>query len=130
MKAEGADQVLVRWVEVRFSHAGFHYWPRATVRRAYLLAEHRHLFIVTVRVFVKGDDREVEFHDLLELAEAAWPGTGENREQLGTMSCEQIAEHIARSVAKAYRDREVTVMVSEDGECTGGVSLGFRERQF
>jgi len=95
---------------VKFQRVGFHRWKDAPDRRAYLRDLHRHIFQVRVAMDILHNDREVEFHDLLEMAEGAFY-TGD-----GTWSCEMMAEHLAGALAREYH-RRVTVEVSEDGEC-------------
>lgn len=95
---------------VRFQVPGFHCWPEPTPERAYLGQRHRHLFHVEVRIKVAHDDREVEFHDLLDFAREALPGG-----ELGAQSCEMLARALGAKVAARYR-RAVEVSVSEDGE--------------
>ncbi len=102
-----------REIRVRFRQAGFHYWPLPTPHRDYLGQPHRHVFHVEAMLPVEHDDREVEFHDLLEVAQGGWPGDGEN---LGPLSCEQIAACVARNIRLAYPHRPITVAVFEDGE--------------
>lgn len=102
-------------IRVRFTEAGMHYWPGAPDGRAYLRSRHRHLFVVTVETEVYHDEREVEFHDLLEEArqkfhiEDHW-------------SCERMARELARKLVSRYT-RPVAVTVSEDGECEAEVTV-------
>lgn len=103
---------------VRFTQPGFHYWPEPTKGREYLGRRHRHLFHVEVRLNVSHDDREVEFHDLLDFARHAFPGG-----ELGGQSCEMLARSLATEIAHRYQ-RAVEVSVSEDGE-VGALVLSF-----
>jgi hypothetical protein len=98
------------WVTHRF--AGYHQWPDAPVERAYLRNRHRHLFHVKVTVSVAHDNRDVEFHDLLDSVAAACDFL---EQPLG--SCEMIAAALAKNVQAAWPGRRVSVEVSEDGEC-------------
>lgn len=102
---------------VRFQSAGIHHWPAATGARAYLAVPHRHQFHVEVAVPVSHDDREVEFHDLLDFCRSEFP-TGD----LGAQSCEMLARQLGEAVLRRYH-RPVTVTVSEDGECGSVVDL-------
>lgn len=106
------------WVTHRF--VGFHAWPDAPPRRLYLASLHRHVFHVKTKVHVMHDDREVEFHDLLDRSLAAAETLGEpmppDARNLGPMSCEMIARNIAAAVSISYPGRTVVVEVSEDGE--------------
>jgi len=101
---------------VRFTQPGFHHWPEPTGDRAYLGERHRHLFHVDVRMQVEHDDREVEFHNLLDLARSLFPGG-----ELGGQSCEMMARSLGEKIARRY-GRAVQVTVSEDGE-VGAVVL-------
>lgn len=102
---------------VRFAVPGFHCWPEAPHWRPYLAQPHRHLFQVVVRTQVTHDDREVEFHDLLDQARADFPGG-----DLGRQSCEDMARALATKMAAHYR-RPFEVSVSEDGEVGAVVSV-------
>lgn len=95
---------------VRFQVPGFHHWPEPTRERAYLGQRHRHLFHVEVRMEVGHDDREVEFHDLLDYARRCFPGG-----ELGGQSCEMMARELGKEIARRF-GRAVEVTVSEDGE--------------
>jgi len=112
--------VTRRTAVVRFTVPGFHRWPEAPIGRAYLADSHRHLFHVQVEVDVAHADREVEFHDLLDVARAALPPG-----DFGRASCEQLAERIGAKVTAAFQ-RDAAVEVWEDGEvgaritCTEG----------
>lgn len=103
------------WVWASFDFIGLHHWPQAPHRRLYLRASHRHLFKVRASVSAAHDDREVECHDLLEVARAGVPdraGSGE-----WTLSCEQLATAIATALRSTFgAARRIKVSVSEDGE--------------
>ena len=101
---------------VRFTQPGFHCWPEPTEGRTYLGQRHRHLFHVEVCLKVNHDDREVEFHDLLDFARDAFPGG-----EMGGQSCEMMARLLGEKIARRYR-RAIQVTVSEDGE-VGAVVL-------
>lgn len=106
-------------VWTRLALPGFHRWPGATGRRAYLADRHRHLFHLEVEVAVGHDDRDVEFHDLQDLVRDWW---GDGPRELGAHSCEQIA----RDLAAHLTGQGITVTrvtVSEDAE--SGATLRF-----
>lgn len=109
-------------IVVRFTFEGFHAWPAAPERRAYLRDRHRHLFHVAVGLGTDGD-REVEFHDLLEFCRSHAPGP-----ELGARSCEAIAEGLLHDVAGEWPGRCVRVAVFEDGEA-GAVITNGRKRE-
>lgn len=110
------------WVTHRF--AGFHCWDGAPASRAYLGARHRHVFHVRVEVPVSHDDRDVEYHDLLSAVRTVCSNLGPPTDdraavELGGRSCEMIAREIASSVKGLFATqlRQISVDVSEDGEC-------------
>ncbi len=95
---------------VKFQVQGFHSWPAAPKHRDYLASSHRHLFCVEVRCDVSHDDREVEFHDLLDFAKASFPA-GDR----GAASCEMMARQLGDVLSTRF-NRSFEVTVSEDGE--------------
>lgn len=99
---------------VRFRIPGFHRWPDAPPPRAYLRARHRHLFHVELELELFGDDRDVEFHDLLDVARTAW---GPRDQDHGSASCEMLAQRLGDLIADQYPGRTNIVCVFEDGEC-------------
>lgn len=110
---------------VRFTFAGFHRWAGASGARAYLADRHRHLFRVEVRVQVAHDDREVEFHDLLDRSRAIFADDLGTNGNFGSQSCEMLGRELGARLAKHYR-RPVIVIVSEDGECGAQVEVAPR----
>lgn len=106
---------MTRSVEVwaTWTYHGFHQWPDATGERAYLAHRHRHLFYGTASVAVAHDDREVEFHDLQAVCEAATRQFTE----AGASSCEMMAAAVIDAISAEWPGRNVSVTISEDGEC-------------
>lgn len=101
-----------RDVWARWTFHGWHSWPEAgSIGRDYLASRHRHLFHVRVQLSVEHNDREVEFHDLLEHCMEATPSG-----DLGRSSCEDIAERIAAHVAERWPGRRLVITVAEDDE--------------
>ena len=96
---------------VRFTREGWHRWPGATPERMYLASSHRHLFFVEVEIEVKHDDREIEFHDLLDFCKAQFP-TGD----FGAASCEMLGAELGRTIQYRWPCRALTVGVFEDNE--------------
>lgn len=119
-------------VTVRTTFVAIHCWPQAaSINNSFLRNKHRHKFYVEVKVEVKGSDREIEFFDLLNAVnKAIGPWGGEtNHSYMGdleALSCEDVAEYIARDLDTEYppckgKVREVSVF--EDNE--NGVTLEF-----
>lgn len=96
---------------IRFTFAGFHRWEGAPAHRSYLATRHRHLFGVEVKCLVNNDDREIEFHDLLDESKAFF-----TEPERGNQSCEMMARALGEFLAKRHQ-RSFSVIVSEDGEC-------------
>lgn len=105
-------------VIVRFTREGWHYWADAPSERAYLGFSHRHLFHVEVSVAVTGDNREIEFHDLLDFCKANFP-----EGDYGGQSCEMLARGLGEQITLQFPKRSVTVAVFEDGEVGARVTL-------
>jgi len=103
---------LEMFAKVTFRAEGWHCWPNAPAPREYLRAEHRHLFYVEVIMHVHHSEREVEYHNLLDLAKKYFPGG-----RMGSLSCENMACAIAEQVKQQFPGRKIEVSVSEDGEC-------------
>jgi len=102
---------------VKFAVDGFHYWHDAPEGRKYLSNNHRHLFHVDIRTYVEHDDREIEFHDLLDFAKSQFPGG-----HMGGMSCEMMASKLGVKLAERFK-RTFLVEVSEDGECGASIII-------
>lgn len=94
---------------------GFHRWPSAPDEVKYLRDRHRHEFHVKVTVKVKHDDRDVEFITLRNAVDLMFCGNGSEHE-LGSKSCEMIAEDIISFVEADGNYKIYSVEVSEDGE--------------
>lgn len=107
---------------VNFRMEGFHRWPAAPEHRSYLRHEHRHLFHVQVRLEVDHDDREIEFHDLLDSSRSIFAEL--LRSLTESRSCETLARALASRISSMHC-RPVMVSVSEDGECGAEVRCGF-----
>lgn len=105
---------------VRFTAEGWHNWLGAPEGRRYLSHSHRHLFHIEVSVQVFSDDREIEFHDLLDFCKTHWPGL--MQKDLGGQSCEMLAANLLDTVVCHYPKRFVKVSVFEDGEVGAEVS--------
>lgn len=105
--------MIERFITVKFTAPGWHRWPAAPESRAYLREQHRHLFHVAVSMEVDHNERQVEFHDLLDVVRPAF-GEGD----FGAASCETLASALIERLHGIYgRTRRISVHVSEDDEC-------------
>lgn len=106
-----------REIKVKWTREGWHCWPEADGVRDYLASRHRHLFYYVLTVSVKHNDREIEFHDLLEFARENSVGG-----ELGRRSCEDMAEVVLKAVRDKYPGRAYSCEVWEDNEVGAIVS--------
>jgi hypothetical protein len=104
---------------VTYKFVGFHHWQHATGEREYLASRHRHNFGVRVEMGVTHDDRDVEFHDLIDVCKSYLNDVPENGQ-----SCEHMARHLHRNLVNDYYgvNRHIAVTVDEDGECGATVT--------
>lgn len=119
MARSGARGCMKTKARIRFASPSLHYWANAPENRSYLRQPHRHLFHVRVDIEVRHNEREIEFHDLLDAAKQFWPL---KEDGCVDWSCETMAKELAESLAFNYPGREIEVEVSEDGECGAVVS--------
>lgn len=117
-----------RVIEVRWDFVGYHRWPEAAEvagpQRDYLASRHRHRFECSARVAVDHNDREIEFHDLLDHLHDLF----EHGEDLGRFSCEDIADVIADRIDDRWPNRWRQVSVFEDGEAGATITVDPTER--
>lgn len=104
---------------VRFTFEGFHSWKDASEHRKYLSYRHRHNFHVELRCHVEHDDREIEFHDLIDEGKSYFVNG-----EMNNMSCEMMARKLAEDLSTKYK-RSFTASVSEDGECGATITKDF-----
>jgi len=90
-----------------------HHYPDAPEKVSYLRNIHRHLFKFKVYIEVFSDDRDVEFIMFKEDIEK-WLGYVEQK--LICKSCEMMSDFLYAKIIKKYKDRDVKIEVSEDGE--------------
>ncbi len=104
-------------IVVRYTAPGWHFWPGAPIHRAYLAYKHRHLFYAEVEIEVFDDDREIEFHDVLDFCRTKFDGG-----DLKSLSCEHMARGLLMSLLDQYgTERRITVTIYEDNEVGGRV---------
>lgn len=112
------------YISVRLEKPGFHCWPEAPDRRAYLRQMHRHLFGVRVTIKVAHGERAVEFHDLRDWL-WQWftpaPSQSASVRNWSTWSCERMAHALLLRLRFHYDLDFANVEVSEDGEASGMV---------
>lgn len=119
--------LIKKWIEVRFQKEGVHCYPAAATDPklktgdeydvSFLANPHRHMFHFRVRITVQHDDREIEFIQFKRWLESLYSG---NILELNYKSCEMIATDLLSTITHRYRNREIEIEVSEDGE-NGGI---------
>lgn len=85
------------FVDVCVIVPGYHCWPSAPDRLAFLRNKHHHAFEIRVRKAVSHDDRDVEFFDLATAVEhhfAQYPQDDLGHYDFGTVSCETLAKRL------------------------------------
>ena len=107
-----------RWIWVNFQRAGFHLYPQASSDEnladvSYLGSRHRHLFKFNIQIEIFHNDRELEFHQVLNFCESLFEG----KIDIDYKSVEMLADDIYQQLAAKYPGREMKINVSEDGEC-------------
>lgn len=109
----GATRIFVTW-----RATGFHRWPAASGERDYLAARHRHVFHYRAELDVTHNDRDIEFHDLLDAChDVASEGV-----EWADRSCEAIGRVLLNDIEHRWPGRNPVVTVSEDGECGATVT--------
>lgn len=120
--AENRSRIISRAdrkIWVTFQRAGFHRYPAAGEDPnlsdvSYLAARHRHLFKFRVEIEIFHNDRELEFHQVLNYCESLYK---DNHIEIDYKSVEMLADDLYVQLASRYPDRYMAIEVSEDGEC-------------
>jgi hypothetical protein len=111
---------MTRTLIITFHQEGFHQWKEAPRKRGYLSTPHRHLFHFRCEFRVRSDERELEFHDLLEASQRElWMSYSRLTDyslNLTDESCETIAAKLWNRLV-GNKLPCVAVEVWEDGEC-------------
>lgn len=106
-----------KFIWVTFQKVGYHKYPNAPTEPfdvSYLRDTHRHLFKFRVGISVEHSDRDIEFHQFLNWIESLY---SDSQLKLDYKSCEMISDDLYSAIHNKYPNREVTVEISEDGEC-------------
>lgn len=108
-----------RWIWVTFQKSGFHKYPAAATDPnladvSYLGERHRHLFKFKVQVEIFHNDRELEFHQVLNFCESLYQ---EKHLEIDFKSVEMISDDLYDALSSRYPNRSMKIEVSEDGEC-------------
>lgn len=108
-----------RKIWVTFQRVGFHRYPLAGEDPKlsdvqYLASKHRHLFKFKVEIEIFHNDRELEFHQVLNYCESLF----ETKQiDIDFKSVEMLADDLYIQLTNKYPGRFMAIEVSEDGEC-------------
>ena len=109
---------MVNYIWVTARKEMLHYYPDAPKQVEYLRNPHRHIFHIKFYIEIFSDDREIEFimfkHEVEDLLKD---------EDIKTMSCEMLANHLHVMMDIKYKNRKMKIEVSEDGE--NGASMEY-----
>ena len=125
--------MLIRTIKVKNSFVGYHRYVDAPEDVKFLKDWHRHNFIVTTSISVDHNNRDIEFFELQQIVEKFVKDTYSSDKTKDTAgyvrgitieSCEQLAEDVCRYLSDLFESkRDISVEVSEDGECSWVVEL-------
>lgn len=118
-RIENIKNQAKRWIWVTFQKAGFHFYPQASTDPllsdvSYLGNRHRHLFKFSVQIEIFHNDRELEFHQVLNYCESLYSSGSLD---VNHKSVEMISDDLYDQLAAKYPGRDMKITVSEDGEC-------------
>ena len=118
-----------RQIWVTFQRAGFHRYPAASEDPklsdvSYLGSRHRHLFKFKVEIEIFHNDRELEFHQVLNYCESLYKDT---HLEIDYKSVEMLADDLYLQLASRYPGRFMSIEVSEDGE--NGCAITYNTHQ-
>lgn len=90
------------FIEVEVRVDGYHCWPDAPERLAFLRARHRHTMLVRAQQRVTHNERDIEFFELADQVrhalEATYPAAEYGALDFGAASCETIAAALVRDL--------------------------------
>ena len=112
---------IKKWIWVTFQKVGFHkYVAAATDPKlqdvSYLGSRHRHIFKFKVQIEVFHNDRELEFHQVLNFCESLF---ATQTIDIDYKSVEMLSDDLYQKLIEKYPNRSMKIEVSEDGECGG-----------
>lgn len=111
----------MKMVWVTFQKKGFHRYPGAPEDVKYLRDVHRHIFKFKVGIEVTHDNRDIEFHQMLNWLESLYEGTLD----VDFKSCEMMANDLHEKIVEKYGHVRCFISVAEDGECGAFMTYGF-----
>lgn len=118
-RANSSSLKAKRFIWVTFQKVGFHHYPDALTNSdledvSYLGSKHRHLFKFKIKIEIFHSNRELEFHQFLNYCESLFESGSID---IDNKSVEMLADDLYTQIAVTYPSRDVTIDISEDGEC-------------
>lgn len=119
-KAQHSMSRASRMIWVTFQKAGYHKYPAAETDPqladvSYLGNKHRHLFKFRVSIEIWHNDRELEFHQVLNYCESLFTAGAID---IDYKSVEMLADDLYLKLIERYgTQRYIEIEISEDGEC-------------
>lgn len=117
---------MTPFVKIKLAVQGMHHWPEAAFPVQFLSQNHRHTFTIRVKIFVKHDNRDVEFIKLKQVIRS-WLHSHFAKNQngdfeFGPESCESLSRKLAFELGGYVNLGEIaSISFSEDEEFEGGV---------
>lgn len=126
----GPNAVTKRWIHVGFVKEGIHCYPAAATDPklatgdeddvSFLASPHFHYFHFVAKVEVFQNDRDIEFIQFKRWCERLYD---KGTLQVGSKSCEMLAEDLIGQINAKYPFRDIVVSVLEDN--INGATLEF-----
>ena len=106
------------FITVKNQFEGVHKYKDAPEQVKFLRNDHRHIFVITSKIEVFHEDRELEFIIVKHLINDFLNSQIENNVwYMDNLSCEQVATKIYTLLKNNYGfERKISVEVSEDNE--------------
>lgn len=120
-------QAAKRMIFVTFQKEGIHKYPAAATDPSlatgdeydvsFLATPHRHIFHFNVAIEVFHNDRDIEFIQFKRWLENLYRSSDAGPAlELDYKSCEMLSDDLYTEIARRYPDRDIEIIVSEDGE--------------
>lgn len=103
----------MKMIFVTFQKEGIHCYPKAPEEVEFLRHPHRHMFHFRVEIEVFHNDRDIEFILFKRWLESLY---SDNILELDYKSCEMMSDELYQIISNKYKDRNIKITISEDGE--------------
>ncbi len=103
----------MRYIWITTEKEMIHRYLNAPKSVEFLKNLHRHIMKFKVYIAVTHNDRDIEFIDFKRFIDECLTKIGTN---VGAQSCEMISDSLCLMIRKKYKERDIIIEVSEDGE--------------